>query len=76
LSGSTLDALGLAIRIALTKTFLPNSRFMVLDEPAAACDDSREANMLGLVAACDFDQVLLVTHSTLADSFAAQVVNL
>jgi DNA repair exonuclease SbcCD ATPase subunit len=76
LSGSTLDALGLAIRIALTKTFLPNARFMVLDEPAAACDDSREANMLGLVSACDFDQVLLVTHSDLADAYAAQVVSL
>ena len=76
LSGSTLDALGLAIRIALTKTFLPNSRFMILDEPAAACDDNRESNMLGLMAACDFEQVLLVTHSELADSFAAQVVSL
>jgi DNA repair exonuclease SbcCD ATPase subunit len=76
LSGSTLDALGLAIRIALTKTFLPNARFLVLDEPAAACDDSRETNMIGLVATSDFDQVILVTHSDLADSFAAQVIQL
>lgn len=76
LSGSTLDALGLAIRIALTKTFLPNARFMVLDEPAAACDDNRETNMIGLVAASDFDQVLLVTHSELADAFAQQVIQL
>jgi len=76
LSGSTLDALGLAIRIALTKTFLPNSRFMMLDEPGAACDDEREGNMLGLIAASDFDQVLLVTHSSIADSFASQVVSL
>jgi DNA repair exonuclease SbcCD ATPase subunit len=76
LSGSTLDALGLAIRIALTKTFLPNARFLMLDEPGAACDDERETNMLGLVAASDFDQVLLVTHSDLADAFAAQVVEL
>lgn len=75
-SGSTLDALGLAIRIALTKTFLPNSRFMMLDEPGAATDDERESNMLGLIAASDFDQILLVTHSALADSFAAQVVTL
>jgi hypothetical protein len=76
LSGSTLDALGLSIRMALTKTFLPNTRFMVLDEPAAAADDDRETNMLGVVASSDFDQVLLVTHSDLADSFAAQVVQL
>lgn len=76
LSGSTLDALGLAIRIALTKTFLPNSRFMLLDEPGAAADDDREANMLGLLAASDFDQILLITHSALADTFAAQVIAL
>jgi len=76
LSGSTLDALGLAIRIALTKTFLPNSRFMMLDEPGAAADNEREGNMLGLIAASDFDQVLLVTHSSIVDSFASQVVSL
>jgi exonuclease SbcC len=69
-SGSTLDALGLALRIALTKTFMPNNDFLILDEPGAACDDEREANMLGLVAACGFSQVLLVTHSQLADVFA------
>lgn len=76
LSGSTLDALGLAIRVALVKTFLPNCGFMVLDEPAAACDDGRETNLLGLVATVGFEQVLLVTHSDLSDSFAQQVIQL
>ena len=76
LSGSTLDALGLAIRIALTKTFLPNIDFLVLDEPASACDDDRETNMLGVITTAGFAQVLLVTHSTLADAFADQVVTL
>lgn len=76
LSGSTLDALGLAIRWALTKTFLPNARFAMLDEPAAAADDEREANMLGLIATSDFEQVILITHSDLADSFASQVIRL
>lgn len=76
LSGSTKDALGLAIRIALTKTFLPNARFMVLDEPAAACSDTREVNMLGLISTADFDQVLLVTHSNLCQSFAERVIEL
>ena len=76
LSGSTLDALGLAIRIALTKTFLPNIDFLILDEPGSACDDDREANMLGTISTAGFDQVLLVTHSPLADSFADQVVTL
>lgn len=76
LSGSTLDALGLAIRIALTKTFLPNNDFLILDEPAAACDDNREANMLGVITTAGFAQVLLVTHSVLADPFADQVIEL
>lgn len=76
LSGSTLDALGLAIRIALTKTFLPNNDFLILDEPAAACDDERESNMLGTVTTAGFAQVLLVTHSQLADAFAEKVITL
>lgn len=76
LSGSTLDALGLAIRIALVKTFLPNCGFMVLDEPQAACDDERGVNMLGLVASAGFDQIILVTHSDLSDSVAQQVIQL
>lgn len=76
LSGSTLDSLGLAIRIALTKTFLPNTRFMTLDEPTAACNEERSTAMLGVIATADFDQVLLVTHSDLADSFASQVIQL
>jgi ABC-type transport system involved in cytochrome bd biosynthesis fused ATPase/permease subunit len=76
LSGSALDALGLAIRMALPRTFLPNARFLVLDEPAAAADDNRETNMLGVIATYDADQVILVTHSDLADSFAAQVIRL
>ena len=71
-----LDALGLAIRIALTKTFLPNNDFLILDEPAAACDDEREMNMLGVITTAGFDQVLLVTHSPLADAFADKVVAL
>lgn len=76
LSGSTLDALGLAIRLALTKTFLPNVRFIVLDEAGAACDDQRETNMLGVLATCDFDQVLHVSHNDLGDAFANHVVQL
>lgn len=76
LSGSTKDALGLGIRKALTKTFLPNASFMMLDEPASGCDEDREANMLGLIAGGGFEQVILITHSDLADSFATQVVQL
>lgn len=76
LSGSTLDALGLAIRIALTKTFLPNTRFMVLDEASAACDTEREAAMVGAVVSADFDQVVWVTHSDAVEAFAANLIEL
>lgn len=74
LSGSAEDTLGLGIRIALTRTFLPNIDFLMLDEPAAACEDAREQAMLGLLATCGFEQVILVTHSPLVDSFATNVI--
>jgi len=76
LSGSTLDILGLSIRLALLKTFLPRCDFLVLDEPAAACDDNRESAMLGTVATAHFNQVLLITHSDIADAYANQLVTL
>jgi AAA domain len=74
LSGSTLDALGLAIRIALTRTFLSNVPWLILDEPAAACDDNREAAMMGVVSGCGFPQVLMVSHSDLGEAYASNVI--
>lgn len=76
LSGSTLDSLGLAIRIALGKTFLPTLDFLLLDEPAQGMDDERESAMLGVLAGADYKQVLVVTHSTLADAFASDIIQL
>jgi DNA repair exonuclease SbcCD ATPase subunit len=76
LSGAEEDLLGLSIRVALTKLFLPNTPFMVLDEVAAACDDQRETAMLGLLSTLDFDQIILVTHSEHADSYAQNVITL
>lgn len=76
LSGSAKDALGLAMRIALVKMFLPNSSFMVLDEMAAACDKERETTMLGLVATAGFKQIILVTHSDLVDAFCDNIITL
>ena len=70
LSGSTQDALGLAIRIALSKTFLPGLPLLVLDEPFAGCDEARELAGLGMIAAAGFEQTILITHSDLADSLA------
>ena len=74
LSGSTLDSLGLAIRVALNRTFLPSIQFLLLDEPAAGMSDEREAAMLGLLASLNYKQVLVVTHSNLADTFASGIV--
>jgi DNA repair exonuclease SbcCD ATPase subunit len=76
LSGSTLDILGLAVRVALLKTFLPICSFLVLDEPGAACDEEREAALLGTVVSAQFAQVVVITHSDVADAFANQLVTL
>ncbi len=74
LSGSAKDSLGLAVRVALVKTFMPAMPFMMLDEPAAACNAERETNMLGLLSTIGFDQVILITHSDLADAFSDNVI--
>lgn len=75
-SGSTKDSLGLAIRLMLQKTFLPNVSFMLADEPGAAFDGARESDMLAVLAGSGLDQVILVTHSDLADTFAANVITI
>lgn len=76
LSGSTLDILGLAIRLALTKTFLPMSPFLILDEPAAAMDDSRTQSTLGFLVASGFTQTLLVTHDEQSESVADNLITI
>jgi DNA repair exonuclease SbcCD ATPase subunit len=75
-SGSTLDVLGLAIRVALVRTFMPTAPFLILDEPAAACDDGRTNNLLGFLAGAGFKQVLLVTHEDISQAVADNVVTL
>lgn len=75
-SGSTQDALGLAQRLVLLKTFLPNTSFMLVDEPGAACDDTRELEMLATLSSCGVRQVLVVTHSDLADAYATNVIQI
>jgi ABC-type transport system involved in cytochrome bd biosynthesis fused ATPase/permease subunit len=75
LSGSAEDMLGLALRVTLTKTFLPGIDMLQLDEPAAACSDAREARLLGLLAKLGFGQTILITHSDQADAFADRIIN-
>ena len=74
MSGSTQDALGLSIRMALSKMFLPGFPFLVVDEPFANASANREMAGLGVLAAAGFEQVLLVTHSDLADSMVDHVI--
>lgn len=76
LSGSTLDLLGLAIRVALVKTFIPNCPLLVLDEPSSACDADRTAAMFGYIAASGFRQVVMVTHNDTADALATNLITL
>lgn len=75
-SGSTKDSLGLACRVMLQKTFMGNTDFMLLDEPAAACDETREVDMLAAITRAEYKQVILVTHSERADTFASNVIRL
>lgn len=75
-SGSTKDSLALAVRVVLQKTFLPDLDFAIFDEVASACDDSRESEMLAMLSTCGLKQVVLVTHSDLADSYAANVIRI
>lgn len=76
LSGSTLDVLALAIRVALTKTFVPHATFIVLDEPAHGCDAVRTGNVLGFLASVGFTQTLLASHDELSEAVADNVVAL
>lgn len=76
LSGSTLDILGLAIRLALTRTFLPTTPLLVLDEPAAAMDEGRTSAMLGFLVAAEFKQTLLVTHEEMSESVANNLITI
>ena len=76
LSGSTLDILGLAIRCALIKTFVPACPFIILDEPSAACDEERSAALVGFVAASGFQQVIMVTHESTSENLSTNLVEI
>lgn len=76
LSGSTLDVLAIAIRVAMTKTFIPHATFIVLDEPFAACDYDRTGGGLGFLQAVGFDQVIMASHDPMSESVATNTVAL
>ena len=66
-SGSTLDVLGLALRLAMSKLFA-NNGLCILDEPASGCDDDRTAAMTAGLLSSGFEQVILVTHKDVDES--------
>lgn len=76
LSGSTLDILGLAIRCALLRTFLPQCGLLVLDEPCASMDDGRTEALLGFLKSVGFQQTLLVSHEEVSESVADNLIQL
>lgn len=76
LSGSTLDVLGLAIRCSLLRTFLPQCGLLVLDEPCAAMDEGRTEALLGFLKSVDFQQTLMVSHETVSESIADNLIQL
>lgn len=76
LSGSTLDLLGLAVRVALVRTFLPSCPFMLLDEAWAACDAERTSSGFAFLQSTGFEQIILVTHDQTAHLVADHVVQL
>lgn len=76
LSGSTLDTLALAIRVALSKTFISGLSFMILDEAAAGCDADRTMNMLGFLSTIGLKQVILATHDGVSEAVADNVIRL
>jgi DNA repair exonuclease SbcCD ATPase subunit len=74
LSGSAEDMLGLAMRITLTKTFLPGIDMLQLDEPGAACSDARETRMLGMLSTLNFGQIITISHNDLVDAVADRII--
>jgi DNA repair exonuclease SbcCD ATPase subunit len=76
LSGSTLDILGLALRCALLRTFIPRCGLLVLDEPQHGCDADRSEAMLGFLKSIGFDQTILVTHDHVSETVADNLIQL
>lgn len=76
LSGSTLDILGIALRVALVKTFTPQSSLLFLDEPFAACDTDRQTQVLGFLVSAGFKQVVVITHEDTSELVGSSLIEL
>jgi DNA repair exonuclease SbcCD ATPase subunit len=76
LSGSTLDLLGLALRSALLRTFVPHCDLLILDEPAAAMDQSRTEAMMGFIKTAGFGQTILITHESVSEAVCDNILEI
>jgi DNA repair exonuclease SbcCD ATPase subunit len=74
-SGSTLDILGLSIRIAVARVF-SKCGVLILDEPSAGCDARRTALMTSGLLSAGFDQVILVTHKDADEAAGGKLIQL
>lgn len=74
LSGSAIDMLGLAIRVALLKIFAPGVELMILDEPFGACDAERQRDALAFLLAQNIGQVFIVTHEPTTEAVCDNVI--
>jgi DNA repair exonuclease SbcCD ATPase subunit len=75
-SGSGKDVLGLALRVALTKAFVPSLDFLIVDEPFAKCSEARQQVALGFLASSGFDQIILVTHEEQSEAIADNLITI
>lgn len=76
LSGSTLDILGLAFRIAQSELFLTGVPLLILDEVTSACDDNRSSTMIGLLGSATDKQTVLITHDDISEDVADNLIEL
>ena len=76
LSGSTLDILGLAFRIAQSELFLSGVPILCLDEACAACDDDRSNLLIGLLGAATDKQVILIDHGDISPDVCDNLIEL
>ena len=74
MSGSTLDALGLAVRVALTKTFTPHVSLLFIDEAFSSMDAERTMASFSFIAGCGFKQVILITHEDMSEASASNLI--
>jgi len=74
-SGSTMDILGLALRITVVKMF-SSCGIMICDEANAGADVNRSAAMTATVSGAGFDQVFLITHKDVDESGCDHLIEL